>query len=123
MNVPARKLEAEEMPYCGTIAVMFYDGRAIDLDRASGERLERLLDNAPDDLVPEVNRFCLCITDAKNGYFYMPSKRWVDMFNQSLGRMFRANDISIGVGPERLSLYDYKYMMNGRAPGRKRVNA
>ena len=123
MNVPARKLEADEMPYCGKIAVMFYDGRAIDLDKASGERLERLLDMAPDDLVPEVNRFCLCITDAKNGYFYMPSKRWVDMFNQTLGLMFRQNDISIGVGPERFSLYDYKYTMGDRAPGRKRVNA
>lgn len=97
-----------------TVNVRLYDGRYLPVDPETAERLDRLIMLAKKDQVSEVNKLLMTISAARRGHLDLTTDRWRDQFNASLGSLLRACDVTLGVGTEKLSLYDKLWVGAGK---------
>ena len=103
-------MNRSEIALSGKVALELFDGRFLDFDPMTAERLDMLMNTCPKDMIPEVNRLLLSITQSRPGVVDVPNRRWYLQFTGSLGELLKDVDLKIGIGGGTVSLYSARYV-------------
>ena len=100
------------------VSVELFDGRTLDFDPVTAERVDMLIATVPEEYISECNKMLLCITGARNGFLDMPNERWRTQFSKSLDPWLRSCDLGLTVGDTRVTLYDRLYLSDNKGKRR-----
>ncbi|MEM8615328.1 MAG: hypothetical protein AAGF20_00180 [Pseudomonadota bacterium] len=102
--------EMDSMGRCGTHEVELLDGRNIQVDPVTAERLNRFIISVPEGSLEEAQKLCITINETKDGWLQVPTAYWKDRFGRSLDGPLRACDLKIGVTTGVKPIYFLRYV-------------